>query len=141
MEPGSRKELGQALQSLEISFTRRLNRLLGAKGAVFSDRYHGTILNSPTRARNALAYVLSNESRHRGKGFGTYFVGPFSSGHAFQGWRELFGKQYRFAVATDWSLGEIERWLAELVVPARTWYLRAGWRKVPLARMARLKAW
>jgi REP element-mobilizing transposase RayT len=129
VEPGSLPALSRAMQSFEISFARRLNRVAGRKGATFADRYHLNVLKSPTETRNALAYVLANESRHRGLGRGTFIINPYSSGFAFDHWRALFGRSYDGFAATDWSVAGLERLMAELLRPPRTWLLREGWRK------------
>jgi REP element-mobilizing transposase RayT len=129
VESAEMRALARELQSLAISFARHLNRLTGEKGSVFAERYHLRLLKTPTDTRNALAYVLSNESKHAGRGLGTFFVGPFSSGYAFDGWRELFGTRYDFKIATDWSIERIERWLDEILVPPGTWLLKEGWLK------------
>jgi REP element-mobilizing transposase RayT len=129
VETSQSRELSRELQSLAISFARHLNRLTGERGSVFTERYHLRLLKTPTEARRALEYVLSNESKHAGRGLGTFFVNPFSSGYAFDDWRELFGTRYGFKIATDWSIERIERWLAEAVSKPRTWMLSEGWRR------------
>ncbi|MGZ3697754.1 MAG: transposase [Bdellovibrionota bacterium] len=124
LEPG-RNGPSKALQSLQISFARRINGIFRRKGPVFRDRYHLHVLNSPREVRNALAYVLTNEEKHRGRGHASVRITPFTSGYAFRGWRQL-GLQ---AQLTNWSEDLIEAWLSEILVPARTWLLREGWKR------------
>ncbi len=134
LEPKDARALGRAIQSLAISFAKKLNRQSAGSGAVFAERYHLRLLRTPTETRYALAYVLSNEGKHQGRGAGTHAIGPFSSGFAFEEWQILFGRKYTYVIATDWSISAIERWLTEVLVPPRTWLLREGWRRGRMLR-------
>ncbi len=118
------------MQSFEISFTRRLNRLLGRKGTAFADRYDLRILDSPSRARKALAYVLAYESRHRREKTPSLILGPYSSAATFEDAKALLGR-HRLFRDKSWAPTELARWHAEILAPARTWLLRAGWKKAP----------
>lgn len=129
LEPDDTLRMAREIQSLAISFARRLNKLTQAKGSPFKERHRLRLLRSPTEVRNALAYVLSNEAKHEGLARGTYFISQFSSGHAFQAWKALFGPNSSYRIATHWTLAEIERWLGEILVPAETWLLQSGWRR------------
>lgn len=143
LEP-DRKGPGRAIQSLGISFARRLNGLLGRQGAVFRERYHMRVLESPMQAHNTLAYVLCNESRHRRKALAAedlrgakkprrigppgfdIRLDPFSSAYAFSNWKWLLGRRPRVEL-TSWSQNWIAGWLDEILVPPRTWLLTRGW--------------
>src|SRR5688572_10426068 len=46
--------LRAGVSGFAISFARQLNRLLGRKGSVWSDRYHRHDLGTPTEVRNVL---------------------------------------------------------------------------------------
>jgi REP element-mobilizing transposase RayT len=130
IEPRTSGELAKEMQSLAISFSRRLNGVLGRKGRVFRERYHLEILGTPTQVRNALAYVLSNESRHRGVPAARpeIRIDPFSSAQAFRRWGRLFRGRPRLTLS-NWSEDVIENWLDEILTPARTWLLARGWER------------
>jgi putative transposase len=118
------------LQSLATSFAKRLNALLKRKGKVFADRYHVRALKTPTETRNAIQYVLANESIHRMRRGSTTAIevrlDPFSSAWLFPHWERLAGGTPRFS-DTTWSVQAVENWLDEILVPAKTWLLRTGW--------------
>jgi REP element-mobilizing transposase RayT len=124
--------LRRPLQSLGISFAKRINFILKRSGAVLLERYHLHVLKTPTEARRALAYVLTNEAKHRGhhlRGSTQQEVSldPFSSAYRFRDWRRLMGERIRFR-ATSWSESYIESWYSEILFEARTWLLTAGWK-------------
>jgi REP element-mobilizing transposase RayT len=127
-------ELREAFQSLCISFAKKLNAHLGRHGAVFKGRYHLHVLKTPTEVRSALAYVLTNEAMHRAnarifnKRKLDVRIDPYSSAHAFLGWKKLLGSRVEFSFS-GWSEDVIEAWLEEILLPARTWLLREGWVK------------
>ena len=43
---------------------RALNRVMRRRGPVFADRYHAHLLRTPSEARHACDYVLSNRRIH-----------------------------------------------------------------------------
>lgn len=130
IEPKARRAFFRAMQSLEISFTRRFNGLAGRNGTAFADRYDLRVLDSPTRVRNALAYVLANESKHRGDRVPSMFVSPFSSALVFDDGQRLLGR-HRLFRDTRWPLEEVRAWIGEIACPPETWLLRVGWRRAP----------
>ncbi len=129
--------VGRLFQSLCISFAKRLNKKLARKGAVFLDRYHLRVLKTPTEVRRALAYVLTNESRHQIRGkvrrlknsslekFAVR-LDPFSSAYRFEDWKSLLGSKVEFGFSA-WSENLMENWFDEILTPARTWLLTRGW--------------
>jgi REP element-mobilizing transposase RayT len=56
VEANDKVGLENGARAFMISATRRLNRLKGRKGAVFTQRYHAVKIDSPRQARHALAY-------------------------------------------------------------------------------------
>jgi REP element-mobilizing transposase RayT len=60
VEAASATALSRAMKGLLVSVAKRLNAIAGRKGRVFADRYHTTMLATPTQTRNALAYTLLN---------------------------------------------------------------------------------
>jgi REP element-mobilizing transposase RayT len=92
VEAENKQALGRGMQGFQISAARNINTALGGKlgrrrGAVFVDRYHRVMITSPTQARHALSYVLSNWRTHREDQDGlarTWLVDPFSTGCLFR---------------------------------------------------------
>jgi REP-associated tyrosine transposase len=84
VEAGDRAELTSGLRGLLIRIARALNRLWNRTGAVFADRFHERVLQSPLQVRNALVYVLQNLRKH---GICLDGPDPFSSAPEFDGWR------------------------------------------------------
>lgn len=118
------------LQRFQISAARRINAVtLNAdgtprRGAVFPDRYHATILKTPTQARNAIAYALGNWRKHgedRGDFGRTWKIDWFASAISFTGWAEYNDP--------DFPRHGPDTYIPLRVDPARTWLLSEGWRR------------
>jgi REP element-mobilizing transposase RayT len=134
----SESTLRKPLQSLGISFAKRMNRLTNRTGAVLLDRYHLHVLKTPTETRRALAYVLTNEAKHRIEGgmrkgharpaAMEVSLDPFSSAFRFRDWRVLMGQRVQFRISS-WSEAFIDDWYDDILSEARTWLLKAGWMK------------
>jgi REP element-mobilizing transposase RayT len=65
VEADDKAALGRGMQGFAISAARNINTALGdgvrrRRGRVFADRYHVEVITTPTRARHAISYVLSN---------------------------------------------------------------------------------
>jgi hypothetical protein len=140
----SESSLRRPLQSFGISFAKRLNSLINRTGAVLLDRYHLHVLKTPTETRRALAYVLTNEAKHRIErdirngclkpAALDVSLDPFSSAFRFRDWRTLTGNKVHFHI-TSWSETFIEEWHDEILSEARTWLLKAGWMKALRTRV------
>ncbi|MBW1685241.1 MAG: transposase [Deltaproteobacteria bacterium] len=110
--------LGRGMKALGARLARAVNRTFRRKGPVLADRYHLRVLRTPKEVRNALAYVLLNARRHARKASRICRCDPASSGRWFDGWRrrpEVPRLQ--------------ERLRSPPVARARSWLLRAGWRR------------
>lgn len=128
VEADTKEALARGMQGFQISAARNINTVLGDKyrrrrGKVFEDRYHVEVIKSPTRARRALLYVLSNWRKHKEDQQGiarTWLVDPFSTGVLFPGWQELEDKAFMWPMRETYD---------PLVVrtPA-SWLLREGWK-------------
>ena len=127
-EASDRKSLAKGIQALQISAAHHLKthweRERGRRpiGAVFTDRYHAEIIESPTQARHALAYVLMNWRRHaedRGELSSRWLLDPYSSALSFADWAD--GPE-------RWTVPDDYRPLPTR--PAETWLLRKGWKRV-----------
>jgi REP element-mobilizing transposase RayT len=64
VEADAHAALVRGLQGLAIRLARAVNRLLGRRGRVWSDRYHARQLRTPREVRHALVYVLTNWRKH-----------------------------------------------------------------------------
>ena len=124
VEADGERELSRAIQGLSIRLARRLNGRLGRRGSVFSDRYHSRVLRTPLEVRRALVYVLKNRRRHHTGPGRPSGIDPFSTARYFDG----------FAVAPRWPRSGFVPPEEPPVAPARTWLLRAGWRRLGLLR-------
>jgi putative transposase len=118
VEASSKAALARGMQGLASSVARQVNRKLGRRGALFSDRYHAPALRGPREVRNGLVYVLKNYEKHleRIPEPGTEprdGIDPCSSAAWFGGWAQA---PPRPETSTP-------------VSPPQTWLLRTGWRQ------------
>jgi REP element-mobilizing transposase RayT len=121
VEAASRTALSRGMQGLNIRVAKRINKVLGRRGTVFTDRYHETVLKSPTQTRNGISYVLLNSRRHAsqsGMRFAPDWIDDGSSGRFFDGWR---GLRVRPPPDEEPTVSEPQTWLAS-----------AGWRRIGL---------
>jgi putative transposase len=102
--------LVRGLQGLAARCAKAVNRAARRRGRVWSSRYHGHHLRTPTEARRGLVYILLNFRKHLRAAPG---VDPRSSGAWFGRWR-------------DTSPTPRE---ASPVAPPRTWLAAVGWRR------------
>jgi REP element-mobilizing transposase RayT len=116
-EAEDKRALSRGLQGLNIRIAKRINKTLDRSGKVLADRYHLRALATPTEVRNALRYVLGNQSHHaarRGIRSRTNAVDAFSSALDFDGW----SCRVRYE---GWHYTE------PVTAPPSTWLLRVGW--------------
>jgi hypothetical protein len=66
VEAEDRRALSRGMKGLGVRIARGLNRVMGRRGAVLDDRYHGHVLKTPTEVRHARQYLLQNARRHYG---------------------------------------------------------------------------
>ncbi len=88
IETMSALTLALGMQSFCISFAKRLNKLHGRSGAVFTERYHARELRTPLEVKRAIIYVIHNARRH-GVCWGLLPYDPWSSASWFDGFPEL----------------------------------------------------
>jgi putative transposase len=116
--------LSRGMTGLTVRLARALNRALGRRGGVWSERYHARALPTPREVRNAFVYVLMNRHKHDIKPNTSLLQGfdPCSSAWWFDGW------------SLPPSSGP--PWPTETppVVRAKTWLAQAGWKRHGLIR-------
>ena len=115
VEIESKMALSRGMQGVMIRMARALNRVLGRRGAVFSDRYHARALRTPREIKNALVHVLNNRLHHTRERVLRAGFDPYSSAVWFEGWRE--GVQH-------WPKASAR---PPPVVAPRTWLLAKSW--------------
>jgi REP element-mobilizing transposase RayT len=132
VEADNKLAMSRGMQSFMISAAKHINRAYSEKkglavrrrGAVFADRYHQEIIETPRQARHALAYVLNNWRKHREdqrRGTEAWNVDPYSTGWHFMGWRE------RDDADVHWRHRDTYDPL--VVYLPKTWLLSEGWKK------------
>ena len=99
VEADSQEALSRGMQGLNVRIAKALNRLMQTGGRVLEDHYHASLLLTPTKLVNAIAYVIGNAARH----YGTQAANdPFSSATCDRG---------------------------RLLEKPESWLLRIGWRR------------
>jgi REP element-mobilizing transposase RayT len=129
VEAEHKRALARGMQGFMISAAKHINAALGDRmrrrsGNVFADRYHVTVITSPTQAHHAIRYVLCNFRKHGEDQHGiakTWLVDAFSTGILFPGWTELQDK------SGMWPIRETYDPLA--VFPPSTWLLAESWKR------------
>ncbi|MGD9714298.1 MAG: transposase [Thermomicrobiales bacterium] len=105
IEAPDARTLARSVQGFAIRTAKGLNRMMGRRGRVFSDRYHSRLVKTPTEARRVMAYLTSNARKHAtfpDERVQPGYVDPYSSEAS-----SLF-----FALPA-----------------AETWLLRTGWQR------------
>ena len=131
VEASDKRALSGGLRSLVIRVARSVNELVGRRGRLWADRWHGRELTSPRQVRNALVYVLANFRKHA-KARLSLGVDAFSTAGRFDGWR---------GVAAGASLPRagppFHAAMARYVVvsESKTWLGATGWRRAGLIRL------
>jgi len=64
VEAQDERALSRGMNGLGVRVARRLNRVLGRKGKVLEERYHGHVLRTPTEVKRARSYLLGNAYKH-----------------------------------------------------------------------------
>ena len=131
VEAKSKEALAVGMKGFQISAAKHLNVAISKgrpgprrRGTVFPDRYHATIITTPTQARHALSYVLNNLRKHREDQKAPaagWRVDWFSTGCSFNGWSE-YGDE-------PWLWGWPPTYDLLFTYQPNTWLLREGWKK------------
>jgi len=131
VEADDKAGLAHGMQGFQISAAKHLNAAISKgrpgprrRGTVFPDRYHAEIITSPTQARRAISYVLSNWRKHeedRKAPMSGWTIDWFSSAVMFPGWAEYGDEPFLWRGPDTYD--------PLVVYQPRTWLLRDGWRK------------
>lgn len=116
--------LGRGMKSFGSRFAKAIRKIIGGNGRIFAGRFHAHVLKTPTEMRRALAYVLLNYSKHTKL---IEHIDDYSSGYAFQHWRELIGHRVK-GVMADQLRGRYRSEWPELS-PPQSWMARIGWQR------------
>jgi putative transposase len=142
VEAEDKRSLSSGLRSVAIRVARYVNDLLGRRGPLWAERWHGRALTSPRSVRNAIVYVLANFRKHV-SGPLRDGLDPYSSASWFDGfreWRRDSGVPPPLAVPARWrsfagDTTTLEAGCAEDFAP-RTWLAARGWRRHRLVGIA-----
>jgi REP element-mobilizing transposase RayT len=126
VEAENKDALSSGMRGLAVRIARAVNALVGRRGQVWADRWHGRALTSPRAARRALTYVLANFRKHDPSARAR--VDPFSSALYFTGFREYEGKAPMEASTRLTRRARQQPGDCPVARPS-TWLLRVGWRK------------
>jgi REP element-mobilizing transposase RayT len=128
VEVENKDALSRGMQGFKISAAKQINRAVGGgdakarrRGSVFVERYHSEVIDTPRRARHALAYVLNNWRKHGEDRRSAYKTDPYSTGCVFTGWKAFEGRHLM------WKLPE--GYYPLIVWLPQTWLLREGWKR------------
>ncbi len=128
VETPDNESLALGMRSFGCRFGKLVRKIVGGHGPVFSGRYHVSVLNNPTKMKNAMAYVLQNFSKHSKL---LNHVDQYSSAAYFVQWNKLLGKKAGPLLVRKSRPPELPFYLS---APG-SWLAREGWmRGVAAAR-------
>jgi REP element-mobilizing transposase RayT len=133
VEADGKRALAAGLQGFQISAAKHLNAAISKgkpgprrRGSVFVGRYYAQIITSPTQARHALSYILSNWRKHKEDQrlpMSEWKLDWFSTAAMFPGWAE-----YKPYDEEPFLWRGVETYDPLVVYQPRTWLLREGWK-------------
>jgi len=118
VEASNKDALARGMKAVGSRLARAVHRFFSRTGRVLAGRYHIRALKTPKEVRNALAYVLLNDRKHKQARTGQappVRIDPASSGRLFDGWSRQV-----FAEALVPRLVEVS--------PPQTWLLCVAWK-------------
>jgi REP element-mobilizing transposase RayT len=111
IEADDKVSLSRGVVGVAVRLARAVNRVIGRRGNVWSDRYHARAMSTPREVRHALVYVLMNWRKHVPRARG---LDPCSSASLFDGWKVPPASRPPDRISP--------------VRPAESWLARTGWR-------------
>jgi putative transposase len=115
VEAHDKRAMARGMLGLNVRLARSINGVLGVRGQVWGERYHGHALRTPRQVRNAIVYVLMNAKKH---GVRLSGIDPLSSAPWFDGFAGITARTDERPVAAT-----------------RTWLGGTGWRRRGLIRL------
>lgn len=119
VESSDEVRLSSGMRGLAVRLAKRINKLLFRSGQFWDHRWHGSILETARKVRNALVYVLQNRKKHAPRDRRATPLDPLSSAEWFDGF------------ATD-RPGDFHSVGPPCIANAETWLLCIGWKKLGL---------
>lgn len=136
------RALSGGVRGIAIRIARYVNDLLGRRGPLWSDRWHGHTLRTPREVRNALVYVLANFRKHARHPLRAG-IDPYSSARWFDGWCEWqpgsgvpppSAEPMATIGMNNGPFGEPEAATGR-AFESRTWLGSSGWKRHGLLRL------
>jgi REP element-mobilizing transposase RayT len=124
VEAAGAEALARGMQGFNVRVARGINRVLGRRGSLFTERYHCRALRTPTEVRHAVRYVLLNQRHHIARGGArpsASVLDPYSSAAWFDGWRSpvrAYEPRHRELLATP-----------RPTAAPTVWLLTVGWKR------------
>ncbi len=106
VEATGAEALARGMQGFNVRVARGINRVLGRRGSLFTERYHCRALRTPTEVRHAVRYVLLNQRHHiarRGARPSASVLDQYSSAAWFDGWKSPIRAYTRRGSARSWQ--------------------------------------
>lgn len=135
VEGQSRQDLSAQMRKLFSRMALAVNAVAKRRGSLFRDRHHRAELDGPTKARNALVYVLFNDRKHhaqKGGAISEAFLSELDD-HSSVAWLEPkdWDERARPPPEVIARMRARTRDIAGLGAPRtepETWFAQAGWR-------------
>jgi hypothetical protein len=133
VEGQDRHDLSAQMRKLFSRIALAVNAIAKRRGSLFRDRHHRAELESPTKMRNALVYVLFNDRKHHaqnGGGISDEMLSELddrSSAAWLNGWDERARPPPETIARLKARDGDIED-LGPPRVEPQTWLAQCGWR-------------
>ena len=121
VEAKDNRALAKGMNALWAVFGKAIRARLPGRGAVFSGRYYMKVIRSARYMRNALEYVLLNDSKHSGQGPD---YSEFNSAMYFAHFGKLLNRNWRAPL--KWASADPR---PDFLEAPRSWLCREGWRR------------
>jgi REP element-mobilizing transposase RayT len=124
VESSDKISLGKGMQSLGISFSKKINKIKKQNGKVFKTRYHFRKLSTPREIKNVLNYILGNGVKHKES---SSIVSPFNSLSVITAFDKLypgFERMIEETIQKSFYLRELKKSLADTLSSPKNYHLR-----------------
>ncbi|HET9957578.1 MAG TPA: transposase [Polyangiaceae bacterium] len=127
--------LSHGMQALTIRLVRRINRLLGRRGSLFTDRFHDRSLKTARAVRQVLAYIFANFRKHgtvealRGFSLDPFSSAPFFDGFCAADFDSVFSSPVGFGPSGMSGRPPPDASSTRGNVQGQSRFLRGGWKR------------